>query len=89
MRLDRSAVGRVIKIDSEKVVEVPHGIFSAGDVVIFFNNTNEFVCIDCKVPNSYLSAYRHRRAMIEVPPKALGNLLFIDADTVVFSGDVR
>lgn len=89
MRLDRTFVGRVVKIDSASVVEIPADTFHAGDVVIFFNNRDEFVCIDCKVPNSYLSGFKQPRTMIEVPPKALGNLLFVDADTVVFSGDAK
>lgn len=89
MKLDRTFVGRIVKIDSASVVEIPADTFETGDVVIFFNNRDEFVCIDCKVPNSYLSGFKKLRSMIEVPPKALGNLLFIDSNTVVFSGDVR
>lgn len=89
MKLDRTFVGRVVKIDSASVIEIPADTFEPGDVVIFFNNRDEFVCIDCKAPNSYLSGFKKPRAMIEVPPKALGNLLFIDASTVVFSGDVK
>lgn len=89
MKLDRTVVGRVVKIDTASVVEVPQGTFRAGDVVVFFNNKDEFVCIDCKVQNSYVSAFKKPRGMIELPPKALGNLLFIEDDLVVFSGDCK
>lgn len=77
-----------MKIDNYKVVEIPAGTFSTGDVVVLFNNSNEFMTIESKVENTYVSARTKQRTMIEFPPKALANLLMIDEQTAVLSGDV-
>lgn len=87
--LEKSHANKVVKIDGSKVVEVPNGTFAKGDVVVMFNNTDEFVCIETKVPKSYVSARQQARTMVEFPPRALGNILFVEDDIAVFSGDMR
>lgn len=87
--LEKSHANKVVKIDSSRVVEIPDGVFVKGDVVVMFNNTDEFVCIETKVPKSYVSARQKARTMVEFPPRALGNVLFIEDDTAVFSGDMN
>lgn len=89
MKLDKTAAGKIVKIDTSRVVEVPADVFSTGDIVVMFNNTDEFVCVDSKVPNSYVSGRIKKRTKIEFPPRALGNVLFIDEQTAVFSGDMN
>jgi hypothetical protein len=89
VKLDRSHVGKVVTTDGHKVIEVPHGAFAKGDIVLMFNNTDEFVCIQTDVPKAYVSARVKPRTVVEFPPRALGNVLFIDEDTIVFSGDLN
>jgi hypothetical protein len=85
--LSKQDKNKLIKFDTTKVVVVPESEFSVGDVIIMFNASDEFMTIQSKVKNSYVSARRKHKTHIEFPPKGLVNLLFIDSDTVVASGD--
>lgn len=80
--------GKVLNLRETSVVVVPGGVFPTGTVFILFNNSNEFMTIECTTLNAYLSARNKLRTMVEFPPKGLANVLFIDEQTVVLSGDV-
>lgn len=88
MKLDKALANKVVTVDSSRVVEVPAGVFSTGDTIVLFNNTDAFVCIDSQVENSYRSGTKTHRTKLEFPPKGLGNILFINEQTVVFSGEI-
>lgn len=88
MKLDKSHVGKVVRIENTVVVEVPDGVFAPGDIVIMFNNTDKFMTIQSRVPTTYVSARAKPRTVIEFPPKALTNMLMLDDKTAVFSGEV-
>lgn len=88
MKLTKQFANKVVVIDSS-VNELPADEFVQGDVLILFNDTDEFVCIESKVPNSYISGRTQKRTMISFSPRGLGNILFVTNDTAVFSGELR
>lgn len=88
MKLTKQFANKVVVIDSS-VNELPADEFAQGDVLVLFNDTDEFVCIESKVPNSYISGSTKKRTMISFSPRGLGNILFVTHDTAVFSGELR
>lgn len=84
MRLQKEHANRIVNIEHSSVVVIPAGEFSQGDMLILFNNRDDFGTIQCDVPNSYRSCYTKKHVMIELPPRCMMNAVFIDAETVVF-----
>lgn len=84
MRLQKEHANRIVNIEHSSVVVIPAGEFSQGDMLIVFNNRDDFGTIQSEVPNSYRSGYAHKVTMIEFPPRCIVNAVFIDAETVVF-----
>lgn len=89
MRLVREHLGKVLKLNSYQDLELEPGIFNGGDIVILFNNTDKDIKIHSSITNSFVSSINQRKILIDLPPKALANFMFIDTETVVFSGDVK
>lgn len=85
MNLSREHLGKIVRLDSLTVVEVPEGIFKMGDIVVLFNNTDEFTTLRSDVKNSFRSASAQKKHFFEIPPRALINLVFVADDTLVFT----
>jgi hypothetical protein len=83
--LSKTDANKIVKVDQGGVVTLPSNVFSKGDALIIFNNTDEFTSIHSLVENSYRSSRAKKRAFIEFPPRALANAIFIDDNTVVIS----
>lgn len=83
MNLTRDHLGKIVRLDTLTVIEVPDGIFKMGDIVVLFNNTDEFTSLRSWVKNSYRSASPKNRQFFEIPPRALINLVFVADDTLV------
>ncbi len=84
MRLQKEHANKIVNVEHSSVVVIPAGEFSQGDMLIVFNNRDDFGTIQSEVPNTYRSGYAHKATMIEFPPRCIVNAVFIDADTVVF-----
>jgi hypothetical protein len=83
--LSKTDANKIVKVDQGGVVTLPSNVFSKGDALIIFNNTDEFISIHSLVENSYRSSRAKKRSFIEFPPRALANAIFIDDDIVVIS----
>ena len=83
--LSKTDANKIVKVDQGGVVTLPSNVFSKGDALIIFNNTDEFISIHSLVENSYRSSRAKKRAFIEFPPRALAHAIFIDDDIVVIS----
>jgi hypothetical protein len=84
MKLDRSHLGKIVRLDKELVLELPDGVFKEGDILVLFNNTDKSTCVQSKVKNSYHSG-RGERTLFDFPRRSLLNILFVSDDTVVFT----
>lgn len=89
MKLTRDFLGTVLKLSTRDTLEIDSSTFDSGDVVILFNSTNEAIKVVSFIKYSYISGINNSKSFFELPPKALGNFLFVDKDTVVFSGDFK
>jgi hypothetical protein len=85
--LSKGEVGKILRIDTAGVITIPSGVFSQGDVIVMFNNTDKSSTIHSLVDHTYRGAFRQPRLFIEFPPRGLANILFVDDTIVVISGD--
>jgi hypothetical protein len=84
MILNRDHLGKIIRLDTLTVVDVPDGVFKEGDILVLFNNTDAGTTVQSKVKNSYHSG-RGERSLIEFPRRSLLNVIFVADDTVVYT----
>lgn len=85
MNFGREHLGKIVRVDSQMELRVPAGVFHEGEVLMFFNNTDDFLALFSDVENSYRSAGRQKRSVFEIPPRALINLVFVADNTLVMT----
>jgi hypothetical protein len=83
MKLTREHMGKIVRFDVLTLPEIPDGEFRMGDILVLFNNTDEFTTLMSKVVNSFRSGMAARKQAFEVPPRALINIIFVADDTLV------
>lgn len=67
------------------VVLVPAGEFAAGDALIMFNDSDNFITLQSQISRTYRSGFAKAYEFFEVAPHALINAVFVDADTLVIT----
>lgn len=85
MNLTKDNANRITRIDNGSLVEIPTGVFSKGDMLILFNNSDAFITLESKIEKTYQSGTKWIKTMIEWPPRAIVNVIFVDDDLVVAS----
>jgi len=83
--LTKDQANKITRIDNGDVVTIPAGVFAKGDMLILFNNSDGFITLESKIEKTYQSATKWTRKMIEWPPRAIVNVIFVDDDLVVAS----
>lgn len=85
MILQKQHANKVINIENSTIITIPDKEFSQGDVLILFNNKDDYITIECNVPNTYRSGFQKTFNYVECPPRCIINAVFIDSQTVVFT----
>lgn len=86
MILEKQHANKLINIQSSPEVEIASGEFTAGDVLILFNNSEFTLKIKSHIKNTYRSGTHSIVKEMHFLPRCLINAAFIDSETVVFSG---
>jgi hypothetical protein len=83
--LTREHLGQIVRFDSLTVVTLPEQEFKQGDILVFFNNTEKFATLDSKVQFTYRSSMPKSKTHLEIPPRALVNIVFVDDNIAVLT----
>lgn len=86
--LSKNEVGKIVRVDGGSVVAIPKGIFSLGDVIVVFNNSDQFLTLQSFVDKTYVSGKASPRTVVEFPPRAVASIMFVDDAIAVISGEV-
>lgn len=86
MILTKEHSNKLFNITESKIIELKSDIFEDGDVLILFNNSDEEIMIVSEVDKTYKSGHKGKYKILDFPPRALMNGVFIDKNTVVFNG---
>lgn len=81
--LTKEQANKITRIDNGDVVTIPAGVFAKGDMLILFNNSDNFITLESKVENSYVSGSKTPRTCIEWPCRAIINAIFVDDNLLV------
>lgn len=86
--LQTSDVGELIVISTGGSIILPDSVFSAGDVVVLFNNTSGSVTLTCNTTTTYMAGTDTDKATISLATRGVANVLFISGTVAVVSGNV-
>ena len=88
MDLTIKNANKITCINENKVVRIPKGEFNQGDMLMLFNNSDDFITLESQHIPTYLSGRKHPKTMIEWPPRTLVNVVFIKDDLAVVKVEV-
>lgn len=82
---DRS---QVVAIGSGGSINVPDNVFSSGDAVLLFNNTNTTANIAMNITNAYIGGTNESFQSMILATRGIATILFINSTTCVVTGNV-
>ena len=82
---DRS---KVVAIGSGGSVNVPDNVFSNGDAVLVFNNTNATSNMTMSITTAYIAGTDTDKASISLATRGVATILFVSGTTCVVTGNV-
>ncbi len=85
LTLNKDHLGKIVRLDRLTIIDLPAGVFKQGDVLMCFNNSEDFTTLVSHIPCSYRSAMPKHTTHFEVPPRAIFTLVFVDDNIVVYS----
>ena len=83
MDLTKDNANKITCINESKLVSIPLGEFNQGDMLMLFNNRDDFITLESQHIKTYVSGSNQPRTVIEWPPKTLVNVVFIKDDLIV------
>ena len=83
MNLTVENANKITCINESKVVSIPAGEFKQGDMLMMFNNSNDFITLESKHIKTYVSGRQMPQTIVEWPPRTLVNVVFIQDDLAV------
>ena len=81
-------VGKYVQITSGGSINVPDGVFTHGDVVSLFNNTNTAVTVTCSISTAYIAGADTDVANVSLGTRGVATILFANANVCVITGNV-
>ena len=81
--LTKEQANKITRIDNGDVVTIPSEVFAKGDMLILFNNSDETIKLESKIKVTYRSGSKEPRTVLNWPPRAIINLIFVDDDLLV------
>lgn len=82
---DRS---KVVAIGSGGSINVPDSVFSNGDAVLVFNNTNATSNMTMSITTAYIAGTDTDKASISLATRGVATILFVSGTTCVVTGNV-
>ena len=86
--LSISDVGEFITIGTGGGIDVPNGVFSAGNALAIFNNTSGNRTISLTITTAYISGTDTDRSSVNLATRGVATVLFISNSVCVLSGPV-
>jgi hypothetical protein len=81
-------VGEFVTIGTSGAIDVPNGIFSAGNAVSIFNNTTGNATISLTITTAYLAGTDADKASVTLATRGVATILFISNSVCVLTGNL-
>jgi hypothetical protein len=80
--------GKCVPVGTGGSIEVPNGVFAAGDAVSLINNTGDDVTITCTITAAYVAGTDEDKATITLAPRGIATILFGGGAVCTAQGNV-
>lgn len=81
-------IGEFVTIGASGAIDVPNGIFSAGNAVSIFNNTSSNATISLTITTAYIGGTDTDKASVTLATRGITTILFISNSVCVLTGNV-
>ena len=83
-----SDVGKFVKIGTGGSIVIPDSIFTEGDAITIFNNTDTDVTLTCSITSAYVAAYNIIKSSITLSTRGVATIMFTGSTSCVVIGNV-
>jgi hypothetical protein len=77
-----------VQVGSGGSITVPNSTFSAGDVVVIYNNHTAAITITLSTTNAYIAGTDTNKTSVSLAPRGVCNILFVSATVAILTGNV-
>jgi len=81
-------IGEFVTLGASGAIDVPNGIFSAGNAVSIFNNTSSNATISLTITTAYIGGTDTDKASVTLATRGITTILFISNSVCVLTGNV-
>lgn len=81
-------IGEYVTVGSGGAIDVPNGVFSAGNAVSLYNDTTGNVTVSMTITTAYISGANTDKASVTLATRGLATILFLSNSVCVISGNV-
>ena len=81
-------IGEMVVVGSGGSITIPNATFSAGDVVLIYNDTTGNITITCTITTAYIGGTNTDKATVTLATRGVCNILFISGTVCVITGNV-
>jgi hypothetical protein len=81
-------VGEFVTLGTSGAIDVPNGVFSAGNAVSIFNNTSSNATISLTITTAYIGGTDSDKAFVTLATRGITTILFISNSVCVLTGNV-
>ena len=77
-----------VQVGSGGSITVPNSTFSAGDVVVVYNNHTAAITITLSTTNAYIAGTNTNKTSVSLATRGVCNILFISSTVAILTGNV-
>ena len=77
-----------VQVASGGSITVPNSTFSAGDVVVIYNNHTAAITITLSTTNAYIAGTNTNKTSVSLATRGVCNILFVSATVAILTGNV-
>jgi hypothetical protein len=81
-------IGEFVTLGTSGAIDVPNGVFSAGNAVSIFNNTSSNATISLTITTAYIGGTDSDKASVTLATRGVTTILFISNSVCVLTGNV-
>lgn len=86
--LSTGDIGEFISLGTSGAITVPASTFSAGDVIMLFNNTTGSITITCSAVTTYIGGVNTIKTSVTLATRGICNIFFYSPSVCIITGNV-
>lgn len=81
-------IGDFVSLGTSGAITIPASTFSAGDVIMLYNNTTGNITITCSAVTTYIGGVNTTKTSVTLATRGICNVFFYSASVCIITGNV-